>query len=230
MKDFLTAFKEFENEIRNNTQYSSVKEYEDSIENTDVQDKIRFLRIIRNYYSHHSDGEILVKINKSSIDFLEKQTQLLLNSKLKVKDKYKSISKSQKIVKQSDIYSLINMLCKKNILSAYIIDKNSYLLGEIALPDLISKYFEFNRLVKSVISRRFNQISVFHFSAVRCINKYNFSKAVDINFIGLTQDNRGFEVIFEICVKFIFAVAYFCVFIINCNNFIIDNIVAYDYP
>lgn len=144
MKDFLTAFKEFENEIRNNTQYSSVKEYEDSIENTDVQDKIRFLRIIRNYYSHHSDGEILVKINKSSIDFLEKQTQNLLNSKLKVKDKYKSISKSQKIVKQSDIYSLINMLCKKNILSAYIIDKNSYLLGEIALPDLISKYFEFN--------------------------------------------------------------------------------------
>lgn len=144
MKDFLTAFKEFENEIRNNTQYSSVKEYEESIENTDVQDKIRFLRIIRNYYSHHSDGEILVKINKSSIDFLEKQTQNLLNSKLKVKDKYKSISKSQKIVKQSDIYSLINMLCKKNILSAYIIDKNSYLLGEIALPDLISKYFEFN--------------------------------------------------------------------------------------
>lgn len=144
MKDFLTTFKEFENEIRNNTQYSSVKEYEDSIENTDVQDKIRFLRIIRNYYSHHSDGEILVKINKSSIDFLEKQTQLLLNSKLKVKDKYKSINKSQKIVKQSDIYSLINMLCKKNILSAYIIDKNSYLLGEIALPDLISKYFEFN--------------------------------------------------------------------------------------
>ena len=67
-----------------------------------------------------------------------------MNSKLKVKDKYKSISKSQKIVKQSDIYSLINMLCKKNILSAYIIDKNSYLLGEIALPDLISKYFEFN--------------------------------------------------------------------------------------
>lgn len=144
MKDFLTAFKEFENEIRNNTQYSSVKEYEESIENTDVQDKIRFLRIIRNYYSHHSDGEILVKINKSSIDLLEKQTQNLLNSKLKVKDKYKSISKSQKIVKQSDIYSLINMLCKKNILSAYIIDKNSYLLGEIALPDLISKYFEFN--------------------------------------------------------------------------------------
>lgn len=144
MKDFLTTFKEFENEIRNNTQYSSVKEYEDSIENTDVQDKIRFLRIIRNYYSYHSDGEILVKINKSSIDFLEKQTQNLLNSKLKVKDKYKSISKSQKIVKQSDIYSLINMLCKKNILSAYIIDKNSYLLGEIALPDLISKYFEFN--------------------------------------------------------------------------------------
>ncbi len=144
MKDFLTAFKEFENEIRNNTQYSSVKEYEESIENTDVQDKIRFLRIIRNYYSHHSDGEILIKINKSSIDLLEKQTQNLLNSKLKVKDKYKSISKSQKIVKQSDIYSLINMLCKKNILSAYIIDKNSYLLGEIALPDLISKYFEFN--------------------------------------------------------------------------------------
>ena len=144
MKDFLTAFKEFENEIRNNTQYSSVKEYEESIENTDVQDKIRFLRIIRNYYSHHSDGEILVKINKSSIDLLEKQTQNLLNSKLKVKDKYKSISKSQKIVKQSDIYSLINMLCKKNILSAYIIDKNSYLLGEIALPELISKYFEFN--------------------------------------------------------------------------------------
>ncbi len=144
MKDFLTTFKEFENEIRNNTQYSSVKEYEESIENTDVQDKIRFLRIIRNYYSHHSDGKILVKINKSSIDFLEKQTQILLNSKLKVKDKYKSISKSQKIVKQSDIYSLINMLCKKNILSAYIIDNNSYLLGEIALPDLISKYFEFN--------------------------------------------------------------------------------------
>lgn len=29
MKDFLTTFKEFENEIRNNTQYSSVKEYEE---------------------------------------------------------------------------------------------------------------------------------------------------------------------------------------------------------
>lgn len=143
MKDFLTTFKEFENEIRNNTQYSSVKEYEDSIENTDVQDKIRFLRIIRNYYSHHSDGGILIKINKPCIEFLEKQIQILLNSKLKVKDKYKSISKAQRIVKLSDIYSLINILCKKNILSAYVIDENTYLLGEITLPDLISKYFEF---------------------------------------------------------------------------------------
>ena len=139
-KDFLTIFKDFENTIRTETQYQSVKEYEDNLKDIDIQDKIRLLRVIRNYYSHHSDGEKLVKINKDGIDVLEKETKKILDKKLKVKDKYKSISKSKYLLKEDTVENIILQLSDKVIPEAFLLNENNYLLGKIRLVDIINPY------------------------------------------------------------------------------------------
>ena len=73
--DFLTAFKEYENTIRVETNLLSAKDYEDTITDCDLQDKLRLARTLRNYFSHHTDGEKLVKINKDMINVLEQEIQ-----------------------------------------------------------------------------------------------------------------------------------------------------------
>ena len=107
--NFLTAFKEYENTIRTETEVLSAKDYEDMINDPDLQDKLRLARTLRNYFSHHTDGDKLIKINKDMISVLEKETQNILDKKLKVKDKYKTNSKAKYIIKANNLYEITNV-------------------------------------------------------------------------------------------------------------------------
>lgn len=142
--DFLSSYKDLETSIRNNLGLLSVKEYEDTLTDNDIIDKIRLARNIRNYYSHHSDGEKLVKVNKDMIIFLNDIKTQVDNTQKKVKDIYKSISKAKYIIKNTNLNDLCETILKglsnKDMISNniyYIIDDNNYLLGCITIAELL---------------------------------------------------------------------------------------------
>lgn len=146
--DFLTAFKEYENTIRVETNLLSAKDYEDTITDSDLQDKLRLARTLRNYFSHHTDGEKLVKINKDMINVLEQEIQTILNKKLKVKDKYKTNSKAKYIIKSNNLYDTINTFIKRKITYAYIISEDNILLGKLNLIDISEDILNTTSLTK----------------------------------------------------------------------------------
>lgn len=146
--DFLTAFKEYENTIRVETNLLSAKDYEDTITDCDLQDKLRLARTLRNYFSHHTDGEKLVKINKDMINVLEQEIQTILNKKLKVKDKYKTNSKAKYIIKSNSLYDTINIFIKRKITYAYIISEDNILLGKLNLIDISEDILNTTSLTK----------------------------------------------------------------------------------
>lgn len=146
--DFLTAFKEYENTIRTETEVLSAKDYEDMITDPDLQDKLRLARTLRNYFSHHIDGDKLIKINKDMITVLEKETQNILDKKLKVKDKYKTNSKAKYIIKANNLYEITNIFIKRKITYAYIISEDNILLGKLNLIDISEDILNTTSLTK----------------------------------------------------------------------------------
>lgn len=146
--DFLTAFKEYENTIRTETEVLSAKDYEDMINDPDLQDKLRLARTLRNYFSHHIDGDKLIKINKDMISVLEKETQNILDKKLKVKDKYKTNSKAKYIIKANNLYEITNVFIKHKLTYAYIISEDNILLGKLNLIDISEDILNTTSLAK----------------------------------------------------------------------------------
>lgn len=146
--DFLTAFKEYENTIRTETEVLSAKDYEDMITDPDLQDKLRLARTLRNYFSHHIDGDKLIKINKDMITVLEKETQNILDKKLKVKDKYKTNSKAKYIIKANNLYEITNVFIKHKLTYAYIISEDNILLGKLNLIDISEDILNTTSLAK----------------------------------------------------------------------------------
>ena len=61
----------------------SIKDYEDRLVNdgnTDAADKLRLCRMIRNYLSHHADGDELVTVNNNLSAFTSIPSSLNLSS------------------------------------------------------------------------------------------------------------------------------------------------------
>lgn len=146
--NFLTAFKEYENTIRTETEVLSAKDYEDMINDPNLQDKLRLARTLRNYFSHHIDGDKLIKINKDMISVLEKETQNILDKKLKVKDKYKTNSKAKYIIKANNLYEITNVFIKHKLTYAYIISEDNILLGKLNLIDISEDILNTTSLAK----------------------------------------------------------------------------------
>lgn len=136
MEDFLTIYKDFENTIRKETSFATAKDYEDAQADSEIQDKLRLARTLRNYFSHHVDGDKLIKIQKPLIDFLKSQKENILSLQLQVKDKYKPISRARYIIRDSDIYTAFVAMSSKEISNAYVVDKDGMLLGEVKFVNL----------------------------------------------------------------------------------------------
>lgn len=138
---FLKAYKDFENELRNNSDYITVKDYEDSLTEPEIQDKLRFARNLRNYLSHHSDGDSLIKVNKDMLDFINEQKETVLRMNGIVQDVYVSIAKSKYLYKLSDdiktCKDLLQALSKKKTDYAYILNKDGKLSGKVTIYALI---------------------------------------------------------------------------------------------
>lgn len=116
--------------------------------NTDTADKLRLCRMIRNYLSHHADGDELVTVNNNLSAFIKGLIIMINNTKLKAKDSYVPVSKSKRLIRKPesvrDIIDEFNKHPKENIL--YVISGDNKLLGQINSTDVLGVLYSISRL------------------------------------------------------------------------------------
>lgn len=146
---FLTTYKALEIELTD--MGLSIKDYEDRLVNdgnTDAADKLRLCRMIRNYLSHHADGDELVTVNNNLSAFIKGLIIKINNTKLKAKDSYVPVSRSKRLIRKPesvrDIIDEFNKHPKENIL--YVISGDNKLLGQINSTDVLAVLYSISRL------------------------------------------------------------------------------------
>ncbi len=146
---FLTTYKALEKELTD--MGLSIKDYEDRLVNdgnTDAADKLRLCRMIRNYLSHHADGDELVTVNNNLSAFIKGLIIMINNTKLKAKDSYVPVSRSKRLIRKPesvrDIIDEFNKHPKENIL--YVISGDNKLLGQINSTDVLGVLYSISRL------------------------------------------------------------------------------------
>lgn len=146
---FLTTYKALEKELTD--MGLSIKDYEDRLVNdgnTDAADKLRLCRMIRNYLSHHADGDELVTVNNNLSVFIKGLIIMINNTKLKAKDSYVPVSRSKRLIRKPesvrDIIDEFNKHPKENIL--YVISGDNKLLGQINSTDVLGVLYSISRL------------------------------------------------------------------------------------
>lgn len=146
---FLTTYKALEKELTD--MGLSIKDYEDRLVNdgnTDAADKLRLCRMIRNYLSHHADGDELVTVNNNLSAFIKGLIIMINNTKLKAKDSYVPVSRSKRLIRKPesvrDIIDEFNKHPKENIL--YVISGDNKLLGQINSTDVLTVLYSISRL------------------------------------------------------------------------------------
>ena len=129
----------------------SRKDYEDRLINnwnTDTADKLRLCRMIRNYLSHHADGDELVTVNNNLSAFIKELIIMINNTKLKAKDSYVPVSRSKRLIRKPesvrDVIDEFNKHPKENIL--YVISGDNKLLGQINSTDVLGVLYSISRL------------------------------------------------------------------------------------
>lgn len=146
---FLATYKALEKELTDTG--LSIKDYEDRLinnGNTDAADKLRLCRMIRNYLSHHADGDELVTVNNSLSAFIKGLIIMINNTKLKAKDSYVPVSRSKRLIRKPesvrDIIDEFNKHPKENIL--YVISGDNKILGQINSTDVLTVLYSISRL------------------------------------------------------------------------------------
>lgn len=146
---FLTTYKALEKELTD--MGLRIKDYEDRLVNdgnTDAADKLRLCRMIRNYLSHHADGDELVTVNNNLSAFIKGLIIIINNTKLKAKDSYVPVSRSKRLIRKPesvrDIIDEFNKHPKENIL--YVISGDNKLLGQINSTDVLTVLYSISRL------------------------------------------------------------------------------------
>lgn len=116
--------------------------------NTDTANKLRLCRMIRNYLSHHADGDELVTVNNNLSAFIKGLIIMINNTKLKAKDSYVPVSRSKRLIRKPesvrDIIDEFNKHPKENIL--YVISGDNKLLGQINSTDVLGVLYSISRL------------------------------------------------------------------------------------
>lgn len=126
---FLDAYRNLENELR--AENKTVLEYENSLQDANVQEKLKLCRITRNYLSHQDTKFVLA--TKEMISFIENLTkEIRLNGSL-VKDEMKKV---KAIYSNENIKNIIQ-LCAKNIVP--IIDKKTNKVLYLVDSDILVK-------------------------------------------------------------------------------------------
>ena len=84
--NFLQEYKQLEIYVQA-AGYNSVLDLEQTLSDRETQEKLKLCRIIRNYISHHADGEIFAAVSDEMITFIRTLSTSLIADKLKAGDR-----------------------------------------------------------------------------------------------------------------------------------------------
>lgn len=130
---FLDLYRRFEASVRN--KYNcSVKEYEDTLQDTpDKQDKIRMIRMIRNYLSHNDMK--FVEASPEMISLLQKELILLDDGEVPVSKKMFSVKSSP--IETSLLTTTCDWLSKKKLTMCPVFNEKDFAVGVVSQNDII---------------------------------------------------------------------------------------------
>ena len=130
--EFLVAYKTFENTLRE-TKSISVLDFEASHNQDEIAEKIKLCRILRNYLSHHEDGDTFITISSAMTFYLKERTSDLRKDQIKVGD----VVKRQKTLLPSDtVKTAVALVAKYDF--APVVDNTGLFVGTVSPQMLVS--------------------------------------------------------------------------------------------
>lgn len=130
---FLDAYRNLENELR--AENKTVLEYENSLQDTNIQEKLKLCRITRNYLSHQDTK--FASVNKEMVEFLDKLAKEINLKAHTVKDEMKKIKpiflneNIKNIIPMCAKYKYVPIVDKKTNQLIHIID-SEFLVEQLA--------------------------------------------------------------------------------------------------
>ena len=125
---FMDVYRRFEGAVKATGKYNTVKEYEDSVTDTQKQGQIRICRVIRNYIEHENAS--FIEATDSMIAFLENELTLLDENELPVRKKMISIKSG---IKESDLIVVAaDFMTKKKQSIIPIFNNDDFAVGVIS--------------------------------------------------------------------------------------------------
>ena len=129
---YLDLFRTYETAVRNKG-FESAKEYEDSVTDVDVQDKLRFCRVVRNYLAHGKDAGRFVAPTADMTKFIEDTVYILDEGELPVGKKIIPLSKC--ICETNTITEALTFMQKNKTSAIPVFTKDGKVKGLFSYED-----------------------------------------------------------------------------------------------
>lgn len=142
---YLETFRQYETTVRT-FGYESAKDYEDSVSDINVQDKLRICRVIRNYLAHGQDSGKFICISPTMQKFMEDTVYMLDEGTCPVSKKMIPVSKC--LHETNTVEEAIEFLKKIRGTVVPIFSKTNEIVGVFSYENF-TKTFVKNRITKS---------------------------------------------------------------------------------
>lgn len=142
---YLETFRQYETAVRT-FGYESAKDYEDSVSDINIQDKLRICRVIRNYLAHGQDSGKFICISPTMQKFMEDTVYMLDEGTCPVSKKMIPVSKC--LHETNTVEEAIEFLKKIRGTVVPIFSKTNEIVGVFSYENF-TKAFVKNRITKS---------------------------------------------------------------------------------
>lgn len=142
---YLEVFRQYETAVRA-FGYESAKDYEDSVSDINIQDKLRICRVIRNYLAHGQDSGKFICISPTMQKFMEDTVYMLDEGTCPVSKKMIPVAKC--LHETNTVEEALEFM-KKNCASAVpIFSKANEIIGVLTYENFARSFLK-NRITKA---------------------------------------------------------------------------------
>ena len=142
---YLETFRQYETAVRTYS-YESAKDYEDSVKDVNVQDKLRICRVIRNYLAHSQDAGKFISISSAMQRFMEETVYMLDEGACPISKKMTPVSKC--LHETNTVEEAIAFMKKVHASTVPIFSKENEVIGIFSYENF-TKTFVKNRITKT---------------------------------------------------------------------------------
>ena len=136
---FLETFRKYETVVRT-LGYESAKDYEDSVKDVAVQDKLRICRTMRNFLAHGKDSAVFVSVSANMQKFMDDTVYQLDEGASAVKKKMIPIAKC--IHESNTVEDAISSMVKLKVSAIPVFSKTDELAGVISYESFAKGFLE----------------------------------------------------------------------------------------